>query len=314
MEIHQLEQFIAIAECANMTEAAERLFVSQPALSKNLKKLEAELGVPLFDRTHNQLELTPYGQILLEHARRAFLELKEALGQIDQEKVKEATVVRIGSFYLPLNLLFFPWLANLFPEKRFEIVVRKPDALMKDLVDGQIDLAFLPDTVSSAHFKVEPILQEGLLLSVSPNSPLAHNSVISSDDLKSLTIIVPKNLPGLSDWYEEVLRGSHAPDVEPLRLPIKSYLHSLDIEDQVHFITSTVAKLTASEGSRPMIPLTGELATRRIVLAYLKTNTRVQDIAEGIIAKKDELFDSRALLAFLMYQSEFSNLSMNIDY
>lgn len=58
MEIHQLEQFKAIAESRTMREAADKLFISQPALSQNLKKLEAELGCTLFDRAHNQLAIT----------------------------------------------------------------------------------------------------------------------------------------------------------------------------------------------------------------------------------------------------------------
>ena len=64
MEIHQLEQFKAIAESRTMREAADKLFISQPALSQNLKKLEAELGCTLFDRAHNQLAITPYGCLL----------------------------------------------------------------------------------------------------------------------------------------------------------------------------------------------------------------------------------------------------------
>ena len=90
VEIYQLEQFKAIAECRTMREAADKLYISQPALSQNLKKLETELGCTLFDRSHNQLTLTPYGEILLTHAHRILFDLKEVFDQIEQRKQEEA--------------------------------------------------------------------------------------------------------------------------------------------------------------------------------------------------------------------------------
>ena len=66
MEIFQFKQFQMIAECGTMREAAERLFLLQPTLSHNLKKLEAELDCKLFARSGNQLRLTPYGELVCQ--------------------------------------------------------------------------------------------------------------------------------------------------------------------------------------------------------------------------------------------------------
>ena len=70
-----------------MREAAEKLYLSQPALNQSLKKLEVELGCTLFDRTHNQLVLTVYGEILLEHVHRILFDLKEVAEKIDEWSV-----------------------------------------------------------------------------------------------------------------------------------------------------------------------------------------------------------------------------------
>ena len=70
MELHQLRTFVAVAEEGHLTRAAERMFVSQPAVSSHVKALEAELGVALFDRTPKGMRLTREGERLLGRARR----------------------------------------------------------------------------------------------------------------------------------------------------------------------------------------------------------------------------------------------------
>ena len=172
MEIHQLEQFKAIAESRTMREAADKLFISQPALSQNLKKLEAELGCTLFDRSHNQLSITPYGEILLAHAHRILFDLKEVSAEIDALKQQDAQTIHIDSFYLPLSLFVLPQVANTFPDLRFDASIVTSTVLAKRVIDGITDIAFLPRQFCPAHLAFRTIQEERLLLSLSPASPL----------------------------------------------------------------------------------------------------------------------------------------------
>ena len=172
MEIHQLEQFKAIAESRTMREAADKLFISQPALSQNLKKLEAELGCTLFDRAHNQLAITPYGEILLAHAHRILFDLKEVSAEIDALKQQDAQTIHIDSFYLPLSLFVLPQVANTFPDLRFDASIVTSTVLAKRVIDGITDIAFLPRQFCPAHLAFRTIQEERLLLSLSPASPL----------------------------------------------------------------------------------------------------------------------------------------------
>ena len=71
MELRQLTYFVAIAEERNFTRAAERIPIAQPAISQQIRRLEAELGEPLFLRDRRGIQLTPAGQALLPHARSA---------------------------------------------------------------------------------------------------------------------------------------------------------------------------------------------------------------------------------------------------
>lgn len=70
LKIQSMREFIALSEVRNFNLASERLFLSQPTLSRHIKELEEELGVPLFKRSTRRVELTPYGQYFLPYARR----------------------------------------------------------------------------------------------------------------------------------------------------------------------------------------------------------------------------------------------------
>ena len=103
MEIFQFEQFQMIAQCGTMREAAERLFLSQPTLSHNLKKLEAELGCKLFARAGNQLRLTPYGEIVLERTRELDDSFKAMLAFVKYMKSNGAGAFS-GNAFIPYFL------------------------------------------------------------------------------------------------------------------------------------------------------------------------------------------------------------------
>jgi len=83
--LDELEWFVALAETEHMTQAAERLSVAQPTLSRALGRLERQVGAPLFDRVNRRLRLNPSGEIMLEHARRSLAELAAAKERPGQE-------------------------------------------------------------------------------------------------------------------------------------------------------------------------------------------------------------------------------------
>lgn len=86
MEIFQFEQFRAIAECGSMSEAARKLYLTQPTLSRNLKKLEGELGCKLFTRVRNRMQLTACGQIAYDYYARISKIGDEMLVAIDEAR------------------------------------------------------------------------------------------------------------------------------------------------------------------------------------------------------------------------------------
>ena len=99
MEIHQLEYFVAVVETGGFSRAAERCNVAQPSLSQQIKKLEGEIGQPLFDRLNRKVVLTEAGRMLLPRANRI-------LGELQDIKVEMQTEIQEG--YGTLKVGFIP--------------------------------------------------------------------------------------------------------------------------------------------------------------------------------------------------------------
>ena len=83
-EIYQLEQLLAFAECGTLSGAAERLHLSQPALSRSMQRLEAELQVPLFDRHKNKIEFNESGRMAAEYARQVMEKCRDMISRVQR--------------------------------------------------------------------------------------------------------------------------------------------------------------------------------------------------------------------------------------
>ena len=96
MELRQLEYFQMASKLQNITRAAERLNVSQPNITVAIKKLEAELGIQLFDRSQKQLVLTPEGRVFLNRIELALRNIQDAILEVNDYKSLQRGTIKIG--------------------------------------------------------------------------------------------------------------------------------------------------------------------------------------------------------------------------
>lgn len=154
MDIKQLRYFIALAEELQVTSAAQRLHMSQPPLSQQLKQMEEELGVPLFIRSGRHLELTAPGKTLYEHALTITRLLEEA-----KEEVKESGLGLRGKLSIGINTLSDERLPGvlsafrlLYPKVTFKIQQNETLTLTRLIKDKALDLAIVRLPVSLEEF------------------------------------------------------------------------------------------------------------------------------------------------------------------
>jgi LysR family hydrogen peroxide-inducible transcriptional activator len=192
MNLSDLRYFVAVADHRHFGRAAEACFVSQPTLSTQIKKLERELGVELFERHPRQVLLTAAGEQVLQHARRAVGEADAIREVARQTRDPETGSLRFGLFptlgpYLLPQIV--PVLHRRFPQLELLLVEEKTEVLLQRLHDGAIDVAALALPVEGDHLHTEPLFDERFVLAVPADHDLAPSkrkvnlSVIAGEQL-----------------------------------------------------------------------------------------------------------------------------------
>lgn len=185
MEIRHLRYFVAVAEELNFRRAAERLFIAQPPLSQQIRDLEEEMGVLLFDRTHRQVRLTVAGQVFLEEAYHLLAQVDRAKGRAQRASKGELGQLTIGytSFvHCPLFPIIVQQYRAFYPD--VDIILRDLVTIeqMKQLDTNVLDISFathasfaLPSG-EGTQLAYECILREPVVAVVPRNHPLADQS------------------------------------------------------------------------------------------------------------------------------------------
>jgi DNA-binding transcriptional LysR family regulator len=188
MEIRQLRYLVLLAEERNFTRAAARGNVAQPALSRQLRKLEDELGVPLVDRTSRRVALTPAGHEVVEHARRALAEIDEARAVAQDALKLLGGRVTVGLTQTPGPLDAAEVLAAFHGRHpAVELVLREDLSVsLADLLrSDELDLAFVSALEGSVARQLElrRLASERLVLIVAPEHPLASRDEVRPPEL-----------------------------------------------------------------------------------------------------------------------------------
>lgn len=210
MEIRHLRYFLAIAEELSFTQAATVLGIAQPPLSTQIRALEAELGVDLFDRSRRAITLTAAGRALVPEARRILADLEQAV-RIAQ-RAGDGTVGRLVIGFVPSAMHgALPHILRryreAFPGVELSLHERTPDELLRQLHERRIDIAVLYAPFHDDTLRSQPVSTEQLVVALPRHHPLAGNEVIDARVLAPHPIIVPTRheTPGLYSRIKQML-------------------------------------------------------------------------------------------------------------
>ena len=174
MNSRQLQYAIALSETCNFSQVAEKLNITQPALSKQILALEKELDVKLFDRNTNPLTLTAAGESFIRQAKELLYRQEQLEHSMAQYRSGEAGRLVIGiSPFRTLYLIphIIQKVRNKFPGVQVQLMEAGSDTLRKEVADGKYDLAIVNLPVDEAVLDVFPLEADTLALAV-PNNML----------------------------------------------------------------------------------------------------------------------------------------------
>jgi DNA-binding transcriptional LysR family regulator len=181
IELRHLKYFVAVAEELNFGRAAQRLYITQPSLSRQIVNLEGELGFTLFARDKRQIQLTEAGRIFLIEAQQILARFDRGMNIARRIGTGELGELRIGfqgsSVYdiIPLSIRAF---REHFPQVE-PIVYNLPTSEQIELIEnGNLDLGFIVPPICDADLRLETILVEPLVLALPETHPLAGETEI----------------------------------------------------------------------------------------------------------------------------------------
>ena len=298
MDTDHLANFLVLAESGTMTRAAERLHLSQPAISGQLKRLEQELGVALFHRQARGLVLTSAGEAFRRHAADALAQLEAARAAIGAEGSLAAGAIAIGGGATSTTCLL-PSILGAFhrdhPGIRFTIREAPSRTIAEAVLAGELDLGLvtlpIPGGASAQALEVTPWLSDELVLLVPPEHPLGKRRRFRWRDLRDQPLIAFESGSAVRELLDRRLanEGVQAAVVMELRA-IASIANMVAAGIGLGFVSRFAAEaergLRCADG-----PLTRELAIGERLRS--RRSTALQAFSQALLTSKAHHLDPR---------------------
>lgn len=193
MELRQIQYFIAIAEVEHFGRAALRLRIAQPALSRQMKLLEAELGIELFERLPRGVRLTAAGRVFLDEARHMLVQLTRAVAAAQGAAAGKAGSLRLGFIeavawqgLVPDAIRRF---RNEFPGVALTLAAMPTGEQLASLRQGRLDAALIYNPLPADDLTVLALVRHPVVLAVPVESPLAERTALMLRDLEDQPLI-----------------------------------------------------------------------------------------------------------------------------
>jgi len=203
LNLHRLWIFMQVVECGGFSAAAQKLYMSQPSVSNQVRLLEQSLHALLIDRSGSRIRPTAQGEVLMEYAKRVFLLADEAVSAIAQVGALEAGRLVVGGSTTVGTYLLPPLAATFrtkFPGVECDIVVGNAGAISQSLLSGEVGLAVLAGRPAASQLVSERVLADRLVLVAAPDHAMAG------------TVVKPAELAGERFLMRE--QGSQTRDLQ----------------------------------------------------------------------------------------------------
>jgi len=282
MNLRDLHYVLAIADTGNFNRAAEACHVSQPTLSMQIRKLEDELGLRLFERTNKSVMLTDAGKHIVEAARHAIeyeKQIRDIARAVRDPRTGEfrlGAIPTLASYIFPS---FVPALTKAFPKLQLLLLEEKTEVLLGQLKEGKLDAALLALPIHDAVLASLPLFDDPFLLAVNAKHDLAKRKTVRLEDLAGRHLLLLDEGHCLRDQALSICHargaqeqsGFRATSLETLRMMVEAHSESMTL-------MPAIAALPRQ--SLRYIPFVGQKPSRQIGLVWRKTSVRTDMIEE----------------------------------
>jgi DNA-binding transcriptional LysR family regulator len=286
VDLLQLEHFLAVVEERTFTRAAERVSRTQPAVSQSIKKLEEEVGAPLFARDVHDVSLTEAGKLLAEYARRMVRARDEAMRQIGALRdLKFGTLNIAAHESAAVYLLPAPLHAYLsrFPDIKVGIYRSRLSEIPRQVMDREVHVGFVKDAPAFHELKSVEVHADEMVLIASPQHPLARRSAVQVRDLGTENFVLHHLCSSTEQMIMKLFKAHNTPCRIVAELwsfeNIKSFV-------QAEVGMAIVPRITVAQevrnGTLAIVPLR-ELAVPRRTLMIYREQGYLSDSARELI-------------------------------
>ena len=278
MNLRDLEYFMAVVEENHFGKAAHKCFVSQPTLSGQLKKLEAELGVVLFERNNRSVRLSEAGQKILPKVQELLKASSDihhiADGLLDPMSghLHLGCIPTMASSYLPLVI---PEIEKSFPNIKLSVFEQTTKNLIADLHDAKVDMALLALPIKEKGLVEYSLGLEDFYLAVSKENPMSQRSKISSEKITGEKILLLEEGHCFREQALEFCQLSGAR--EDTRYKATSFQTIKELIKMNQGITLAPAKIAHSwkdDASLSIIPFSNPIPSREVGVLYREISIR----------------------------------------
>lgn len=265
MLLRHIRYFLAVAETGNFTRAAERLHVSQPTLSQQIRQLEDMLGAPLFDRSGRTVRLTDAGEAYHGYARRALQDLDAG-----QRAIHDVGELTRGNLRLAMTPTFTPYLFGRlivafnarYPNISLSVREMPQERVEPMLADDALDLGIAFDNIHLPDLEALSLFEESLALMVGSNHPLARRrTALTSAELAAESMALLTREFATRGYIERYFRPL---DIEPrIMIEVNSVAGVIEAVRSGRFATVLPAAIAAEHDDLRMLKLEVPLPPRR---------------------------------------------------
>jgi DNA-binding transcriptional LysR family regulator len=273
MTMRQMRVFAAVARNLSFTRAARELHLTQPAVSQQVKLLEEEVGMPLFEHIGRKVHLAPAGAELLRYTEQAMELLRQANESLSAMRGLKRGVLKLGA--VSTAKYFAPSLLSTFkpayPEVTIQFAVGNREEIIQQLAANEIDLVIMGRPPRELETVAEPFAKHPLVLIASPRHPLARKRHIKLSQLATESFLIREEGSGTRASMERVFRERGVPIQVSMEISSNETIKQAVMADMgISFISSHTVGLELATGKLVILDVVGLPIVRDWYVIHLR--------------------------------------------